>query len=375
MAQDFYEVLGVERSASSKEIQAAYRRLARRYHPDVTGGDKAAEERFKAANEAHEVLSDAEKRAAYDRFGDQWMHADQLEQMEQQRGAFNPFGGAGRQGGATTFQFGGGVPFEESGGFSDAFERLFRGGGGRPAAPSRGADLEHPVQVSLTEAYHSTTRRIQVPAPGGGSRTQLEVTIPAGVETGSKVRLRGKGQAGINGGPSGDIILVVEVTEDHRFDRRGTALHTEVPVPLTRAVLGGEVEVPTLTGSVLLQIPEATQNGRVFRLNGKGMPVLNAERMGDLFAKVRIVLPEQLSDEERGVFERLRALAGESPTGDSARGEAAHDERAADEPGSDDRRSNGGANGAEASADPASAGQDKARQDEARRNDAQQDEE
>ena len=369
MAQDFYEVLGVERSASSKEIQAAYRRLARRYHPDVTGGDKAAEERFKAANEAHEVLSDAKKRAAYDRFGDQWMHADQLEQMEQQRGAFNPFGGAGRQGGATTFQFGGGVPFEESGGFSDAFERLFRGGGGRPAAPSRGADLEHPVQVSLTEAYHSTTRRIQVPAPGGGSRTQLEVTIPAGVETGSKVRLRGKGQAGVNGGPSGDIILVVEVAEDHRFDRRGTALHTEVPVPLTRAVLGGEVEVPTLTGSVLLQIPEATQNGRIFRLNGKGMPVLNAERMGDLFAKVRVVLPEQLSEEERSVFERLRVLAGETPSSDSA------NEAAADEQRSDDRTADGGANGAEASADPASAGQDKARQDEARRNDAQQDEE
>ena len=375
MAQDFYEVLGVERSASSKEIQAAYRRLARRYHPDVTGGDKAAEERFKAANEAHEVLSDAKKRAAYDRFGDQWMHADQLEQMEQQRGTFNPFGGAGRQGGATTFQFGGGVPFEESGGFGDAFERLFRGGGGRPAAPSRGADLEHPVQVSLTEAYHSTTRRIQVAASGGGSRTQLEVTIPAGVETGSKVRLRGKGQAGVNGGPSGDIILVVEVAEDHRFDRRGTALHTEVPVPLTRAVLGGEVEVPTLTGSVLLQIPEATQNGRVFRLNGKGMPVLNAERMGDLFAKVRVVLPEQLTEEERSVFERLRALAGESPTGDSARDEAARDDLAGDEPGSDGRTSNGGANEAEASADHASARQDEARQDEARRDEAQQDEE
>lgn len=364
MAQDFYEVLGVERDASSKDIQAAYRRLARRYHPDLTGGDKAAEERFKAANEAHEVLSDAKKRAAYDRFGDQWMHADQLEQMEQQRGAFHPFDGAGRQGGASTFQFGGGVPFEESGGFGDVFERLFRGsGGGRPAAASRGADLEHPVQVSLSEAYHSTTRRIQVPA-SGGSRTQLEVTIPAGVETGSKVRLRGKGQAGVNGGPSGDIILVVEVAEDHRFDRRGAALHTEVPVPLTRAVLGGEVEVPTLTGSVLLQIPEATQNGRVFRLNGKGMPVLNAERMGDLFAKVRVVLPEQLTEEERSVFERLRDLAGESPSGDSA------NEPAGDEPRSDGRTTSGGANGKEAGADPAPA-----RPDEARQHEAQQDEE
>jgi curved DNA-binding protein len=306
-SNDFYQVLGVDRKASQKEIQAAYRRLARKYHPDVTGGDEAAEDRFKSVNEAHEVLSDETKRAAYDKWGDQWEHAEQLEQMQRQQGGFHFRPG----GGAREFQFGdaGGAGFDDlGGGFGSVFDRLFRGG--EAAGPRRGQDMEHRVPVSLAEAFQGTTRRIQVQAGDGAqaSGRQLEVTIPAGVETGSKIRLRGKGGRGSGGGPQGDIVLTVEVAEDPRFERKGSALHTDVAVPLTTAVLGGEVEVATMNGSVMLRVPETTQNGRVFRLGGKGMPVLNSDRRGDLFAKVRVVLPEQLNEEERELFRRLETL-------------------------------------------------------------------
>jgi curved DNA-binding protein len=311
MAQpDFYQVLGVQRTASSKEIQSAYRRLARKFHPDVTGGDQEAEERFKAVNEAHDVLSDQKKRPAYDKWGDQWEHAEQLEQMHHQRGGFG--GRAGPGGGAFEFDFSNQgaqqQAFGDSGGGGSVFDRLFRSG--EPAGPRRGQDIEHRVPVSLTEAFQGTTRRVQVRSIEGGRPTgkQLEVTIPAGVETGSKIRLRGKGGQGSGGGQSGDVVLTVEVAEDARFERKAASLHADLPVPLTTAVLGGEVEVPTLNGVVMLRVPEGTQNGRVFRLGNKGMPVLNSDQRGDLFAKVRVVLPEQLSDEERELFRQLDAL-------------------------------------------------------------------
>lgn len=308
--KDYYAVLELSKGASQKEIQAAYRRLARKYHPDVTGGDKEAESRFKAINEAYEVLSDAKKRAAYDKWGDQWMHAEELERMEQERGAFGGFGGPGTR----TFHFnvGGDRGAFDEGGFGSLFERFFSGSdlGGNAGGPRRGQDIEHAVEVSLAEAAEGTTRRIrlQTSENGRGAPRQLEVTIPPGVDNGSKIRLRGKGGAGSGGGPAGDVILVVRVAEDPRFERRGATLHTEVPVPLTTAALGGEVEAPTLSGTVMLRIPEGTQNGRVFRLAGKGMPVLHQDRRGDLLAKVRVVLPEELTDEERDLFRRLREL-------------------------------------------------------------------
>ena len=336
MATNYYQTLGVKPDASQKEIQSAYRRLARKYHPDVTGGDKAAEERFKATNEAHGVLSDAAKRAAYDKWGERWMHAEQLEAM-QGRGGFP--GGAETGAGRVRFEFGGDAGAFQGGGFGDAagggigsvFDRLFRGAG-RPAAPARarGHDLRHAVTVSLAEAYGGSNRTVQLQRPepcptcGGSGRvgdvschacqgsgrraagTRLEVTIPAGVESGTKVRLRGKGGPGVGGGPAGDVVLEVEVAEDPRFERRGAALHTELPVPLATVVLGGEVMVPTVTGEVALLVPEGTQNGRVFRLSGKGMPVMHSDTVGDLFAKVRVVLPERLSAAQRALFEQLR---------------------------------------------------------------------
>ena len=318
---DYYELLGVARNASRKEIQSAYRRLARKYHPDVTGGDKAAEEKFKQMNEAHEVLNDRKSRAAYDKWGDQWQYADQLEQMQRRPG-----------GGDVRMDFGGADPLSGAdGGFGDVFDRILRGFGSRPG-PARGQDLEHAVTVSLAEAYTSTTRTVQLQAMepcatcGGsgalGSATchtcqgngrqpagrRLEVKIPRGVDTGRRIRLRGKGAPGGRGGPAGDVILTISVADDPRFERRGTALHTDLPVDLATAVLGGEVAVPTVSGQVALRIPEGTQNGRVFRLSGKGMPLLNSDTYGDLFAKLRVVLPEHLSAEQRDLFQRLRAL-------------------------------------------------------------------
>ena len=332
MANDYYQTLGVQRQASQKEIQSAYRRLARKYHPDVTGGDKAAEGRFKTINEAHEVLSDKAKRAAYDKWGTRWMHAAQLDEAARQRGV------AGGPGGIR-FEFGGdgaaddGVFGDLGGGsFGGIFDRLFRARAGAPARPSKGEELRHRVTVSLAEAFVGSTRTVQIQTPetcptcggagvvgsvschacqGTGRKavgTRLEVTIPPGVEPGTKIRLRGKGGPGRAGGPAGDVVLEVDVAEDPRFERRGAALHTDLPLPLTTALLGGEVTVHTVTGQVVLQVPEGTQNGRVFRLAGMGMPIMKTDGTGDLFAKVRVVLPEQIDDERRRLFERLRAL-------------------------------------------------------------------
>ena len=323
--RDYYSTLGLSRSATQREIQAAYRKLARKYHPDVTGGDKSAEERFKAINAANDVLGDASKRAAYDKWGDQWEHADQLEAAQQRGGG--PGGFHFSMGGSP---YGGDSAF--GGGLGDAFERLFRSGAaGRPRA-TRGQDIQQPVTVSLAEAYDGSTRTLQLQSQepcgtcggsgqigeatchtcgGRGWRTttkRLEVTIPAGVETGTRIRLRGKGGAGTNGGPPGDAEMIITVANDSRFERRGSALHTDLAVPLTTAVLGGEVRVPTVRGEVALTIPEGTQNGRIFRLGGQGMPVMKSDRRGDLFAKLRVVLPEMLGDEQRGLFERLQAL-------------------------------------------------------------------
>ena len=344
MANDYYRTLGITRDASPKDVQSAYRRLARKYHPDVTGGDKAAEDRFKAINEAHEVLGDDKKRAAYDRWGDRWMHAEQLDEA-QRRGGFTAGPGSG-----VRFEFGGqGAPFGGlgdlfGGGDEGIFDRLFRGGAAAGPRPGKGEDLRQQVTVSLAEAFSGSTRTVQLqtseacPTCDGAGRAgrvnchecrgrgqlrmdkRLEVTIPAGIESGGKIRLRGKGGPGRAGGPPGDVVLEVTVAADPRFERRGSALHTEAPVGLTTALLGGEVIVPTVTGQVALQVPEGTQNGRVFRLAGKGMPVMKSDRAGDLFAKVRVVLPEQIDDERRALFERLRDL--ESDGGADTAGEA-----------------------------------------------------
>ena len=318
MPTDFYQTLGVPSDASERDITAAYRRLARQYHPDVTGGDKHAEDRFKEINAAHDVLGNAEKRAAYDKWGDQWEHAEQLEELQRQRGAggFGGFGGnvdprifeqfaqggfgqPGFGGGQTQFSFDGGDLGEMLGG-------LF---GGRSAAPARGRDREHPITVSLREAFEGATRTIQTPH----NRKRIEVSIPPGVDTGSRIKISGQGDPSPSG-PAGDLYLLISVADDTRFDRRSDDLLVDVPVPITTAALGGETTIATMTGQIALKIPAGTQSGRVFRLGGQGMPRFKRAGRGDLLATVQLRLPTRLTNAQRDLFRQLQQLE----EGDSA---------------------------------------------------------
>jgi len=320
--KDYYNILGVNRATSEREIKRAYRKLARQYHPDVNPGDKSAEAKFKEINEAYEVLSNKKKREKYDQFGDQGQYADQFAQAQQQQTPFWNFGQTSAQG----------FHYEEAD-LGSLFGDLF---GGRTRSqrvrPKRGQNIEHPAEVTLEEAYHGAKRTIalQTGEPcssckgtgqiqglpcsvcrGSGmvsSVKRLEVKIPPGVKNGSRVRIAGKGGPGYAGGASGDLYLVVSVKPHRLFERRGDDLHVEAPVPLTVAVLGGEVMVPSLKGKLALKIPPETQNGRAFRLTDQGMPHLGDSSHGDLVAKVSVVLPTKLSEEEKKLFEQLSQL-------------------------------------------------------------------
>lgn len=283
--RDYYQLLGVNRNATEKEIKQAYRRLARKYHPDVNPGDKSAEAKFKEINEAYEVLSNAEKRRKYDRFGPQWQHADQFAQAGFGGKPFTDFGPGG-------FSF-----VDSSGeGLGGIFDNILRDFAfGYKTRPRRARALEQPIEVSLEEAYHGSTRVIEI----NGRR--LEVKIPPGVGDGSKIHIPG-GQAWA------DLYLVVSVKPHPRFERKGDDLHVEVSVPLTCAILGGEVEISTIMGKLALKIPAETQNGKVFRLAGQGMPRLNNSGRGDLLAKVHIILPTKLSPREKELFQELKAI-------------------------------------------------------------------
>lgn len=296
MAKNYYDILGVNESASEKEIKQAFRKLAKKYHPDANPDNPEAEAKFKEINEAYEVLSDKEKRAQYDRFGSAFPGAG--------------FGGNGGQY-YTNVDFG-----SES--FSDVLENLFGGLGGfgrtsgrsagwgstvreQPGRAAQGRDLEQPVTISLYEAYHGATRRVTK-----GNRT-INVNLPAGARTGTKVRVSGEGEPGVMGGPAGDLYLVIEVAPDPTFERDGDDLSTEIRVDMFSAMLGGEAEVPTMAGKVKLSIPPGTQSGRKFRLSGKGMPRLKQKgEFGNLYARVLVTVPEHLTDEQRQLVEQLR---------------------------------------------------------------------
>lgn len=324
--KDYYNILGIKRDASEDEIKKTYRKLARKYHPDVNPGDKTAEAKFKEINEAHEVLSDKEKRQKYDQYGDQWQHADQFAQAgrQQQQGFYRNAG----QGGAQSFRF-------EEGDLEGIFGNIFGGGGtspfGRQGRSRQGRDIEHPVEITLEEAYSGASRLLNLdsgqPCPnckgagriqkvmcstcrgtGVAPAKQLEVKIPAGVDSGSRVRIAGKGEPGQGGGGSGDLYLIVSVRPHPVFERKGDDLYVDVAVPLIVALLGGETQVPTLKGKLALKIPAETQNGRIFRLGGQGMPNLRGSAKGDLLAKVKVVLPTELSGEEKKLFEQLGKL-------------------------------------------------------------------
>ncbi len=327
--KDYYKILGVPRNATEKEIKKAYRKLARQYHPDANPNDPTAEEKFKEINEAYEVLSDPEKRKKYDQFGAQWKNftsaggrpEDFWRQWQAGAGAGSPGGASYRTVSPEEFEemFGG------AGGFSDFFETLFGMGGRRSSArpsgfddifggvytagagsrtrPIRGRDIEHPVEITLEEAYHGASRVLQL----DGQR--IEVKIPRGVKTGSRVRVAGKGEPGRNGGKPGDLYLKIHVAPHPQFQREGDNLRLKLPVDLYTLILGGEVQVPTLDRPVILNIPPETDNGKIFRLRGKGMPNLKKpDKRGDLFVEVVAKLPKNLSEKEKELFRQLRAL-------------------------------------------------------------------
>ena len=309
--KDYYTTLGVAKTASDKEIKQAFRKLARKHHPDVNPGDKAAEAKFKELNEANEVLSDPAKRKKYDELGANWRAYENAPPP----GAGNPFG---RQGGFRTVSqedmedmFGGESPF------SDFFTTFFGGmggqeppsggRGGRGRARSRkGQDIEHPFELDLEDAIRGSVQRLQL-RHDGHSRS-VEVRIPAGVTDGSRVRVAGEGERGGGGGASGDLYLRVQLKPHPVFEVKARDVSTKTRVPVTTAVLGGEVDVVTPEAKTLrLKIPPGTQSGQRFRLRGHGLPsVGKPDDRGDLYASVEVDIPKILSDEERGLYESLR---------------------------------------------------------------------
>ena len=296
--KDYYKILGVAKGASEKEIKAAYRKLARKHHPDVNPGNKEAEARFKEVGEAYEVLSDKEKRARYDQLGQNWDAYGR-----------QPQGWPGGAGGAGGVRF----DFEDiggAGGFSDFFKTFFGGASGFSGAQGFGgaqgfqpaADAEAEVDLTLSEVLRGTTREVAT----SGSRRRVEVKIPPGVRDGSRVRVAGEGGRG-SGGRRGDLYLRVRVAPDPTFERRGDDLQTSIQVPLTAAVLGGEAQVTTLEGAIGIKIPPGTPVGQVFRLRGHGLPRLgeNGAR-GDLLATLAVDLPRSLTERQKELFEELR---------------------------------------------------------------------
>ena len=318
--KDYYRILGVDRSASETEIKRSYRKLARQLHPDVNPGDPQAEERFKAVNEAYEVLGDPEKRAKYDRLGtswQQWRHTgrDPSQYDWSQWFSGSPGGVRVEWGGDLGDLFGG----SRGGSFSDFFRAVFggaAGGGGARAAEdvlrstggrrtARVKDLEAPVEITLEEALRGTTRLLE----RDGRR--IRVKIPPGARSGSKVKIPGKGTVGYESGPPGDLLLSIQVKPHPLFRPDGDNLRTTVDVDLCTAVLGGEIRVPTLNGDVSLKIPAGTSPGTTFRLRNKGMPLRRSnQRRGDLLVKAQVRIPTELSARERELFEALAQLRG-----------------------------------------------------------------
>ncbi|PYJ94328.1 MAG: J domain-containing protein [Verrucomicrobia bacterium] len=285
--RDYYETLGVPKTASDEEIRSAFRKLARKHHPDVAKDKKAAEEKFKEINEAYEVLGDPEKRKKYDQLGADWNRP----------GGFQPPPGTG---------------------FSDFFEAFFGGGrgrsafggfGGRQATAERGADVEADIMVTLEEALRGSTRTVSLRRAGSNKVENYQVKIPRGVHEGQRIRLAGQGEAGIRGGKSGDLFLRVRLARHPDFSVEGSDLIHDVKIEPWRAVLGSELVVPTLEGNVRLKIPPGTQGGQRFRLRERGLPGVSGKR-GDLYVDVQINVPKKLTEREKEIWRELAKLQG-----------------------------------------------------------------
>jgi curved DNA-binding protein len=303
---DYYKTLGVAKNASAEDIKKAYRKLARKYHPDVNPNDKEAHKKFQQINEAHEVLSDSEKRKKYDQYGENWKHADQYEQARQQQqqagGGFGGFGGGGFGNfGGGEYTYSGG----EEGGFSDFFESLFGGARSRRSqAKYRGQDYNAELQLSLMDAY--TTHKQTLTINGKNVR----ITIPAGVENGQQIKLKGYGSPGANGGPNGDLFITFVITNNTGFRREGNDLYKTEDIDLYTALLGGEKTIDTLGGKIKLKVSPETQNGTNIRLKGKGFPVYKKEgEFGDLYITWDVKLPTNLTQKQKDLLTELSKLS------------------------------------------------------------------
>jgi DnaJ-class molecular chaperone len=319
--KDYYSTLGVAKTATEKDIKQAFRKLARKFHPDVNPGDASAETKFKEINEAYEVLGDPAKRRKYDELGANW-------RMYEQAG---PGGAASAPGGGWNVNYGGGQGgfrtmtedemrdmFGDADPFSDFFHTFFGGARGeaeagglrrsRGRAARQGRDVEHEIELTLEDAFHGATRRLSM-THDGAART-VDVRIPAGVGDRSRVRVAGEGEQGSGGARSGDLYLRVRLAPHPQFERKGVDLYTRTGIPLTTAVLGGEADVLTLGGkSLRLKVPPTTQNGQVFRFKGHGMPKTgSAGEAGDLYVTADVQLPRHLTPEQRTHFEALKKL-------------------------------------------------------------------
>lgn len=305
---DYYKILGVDKNASQDDVKKAFRKLARKYHPDLNPNDPSAKDKFQEINEANEVLSDPEKRKKYDEYGEHWKHADEFEAQKKARqhagaggGGFSGFGG---DGGSYWYSSDGeGFSGGDAGGFSDFFESMFghRGGGGRGGSGFRGQDFNAELHLSLRDAAQTHKQVLNV------NGKQVRITIPAGVADGQVIKLKGYGGEGVNGGPAGDLYITFRIAEDPVFKRLGDDLYVDVEVDLYTAVLGGEKVVDTLEGKVKLKIKPETQNGTKVRLEGKGFPIYKKEgQFGDLIVTYSVKIPTSLTDRQKELFRELQ---------------------------------------------------------------------
>jgi len=296
---DYYKVLGVNKNATEKEIKSAYRKLARKYHPDVNPNDAEAKKKFQQINEANEVLSDPEKRKKYDQYGKDWKHSEEFEKARQQQRTRRPqtedvFSGGGFTGGGFS-----------GGDFSDFFESMF--GNERSGRSSnikfRGQDYNAELRLSLRDAYNTHQQTLSV------NGKNIRITIPAGIENGQTIRIKGHGGPGVNGGPNGDLYIKFHIAHDPEFRREGDNLYTTSDLELYVAVLGGEIMIDTIDGKLKVNVNPETQNGTRIRLKGKGFPVYKKEgEFGDLYVTYSIKIPTALSDKEKELFKELSKL-------------------------------------------------------------------
>jgi len=294
---DYYKILGVDKNASPDEVKKVYRKLARKFHPDLNPNDKEAHKKFQQINEANEVLSDPENRKKYDQYGKDWKHGEEFEKARQQQRYSRSDGGRGQN---YSGDFG-------DNDFSEFFSSMFggsRSGGRSKETKFRGQDYQAELQINLRDAYSTHKQTLTVDGKN------IRITIPAGVESGQKIKLKGHGGPGINGGPHGDLYITFHIQDDIKFKRSGNDLYTSEEIDLHTAVLGGEVTIETLNGRVKLKVAPETQNGTKIRLKGKGFPVYKKEEeFGDLYIAYTVKLPTNLSDKQKELFRELAKLS------------------------------------------------------------------